>query len=48
MEDSHDSIEVLTVDEHAAERWRESREQALRVGRVWWSNDKGHHRSPGV
>ena len=29
MEDTHDSIEVLTVDEHAAERWRESREQAV-------------------
>ena len=26
MEDSHDNIEVLTVDEHAAERWRESKE----------------------
>ena len=26
MEDSHDTIEVLTVDEHAAERWRESKE----------------------
>ena len=26
MEDSHDTIEVLTVDEHATERWRESKE----------------------
>merc|ERR1719422_91433 len=26
MEDSHDTIEVLTVDEHAAERWRESKD----------------------
>ena len=32
MEDSHDSIEVLTVDEHAAERWRESREQTVAGG----------------
>ena len=26
MDDTHDNIEVVTVDEHAAERWRESRE----------------------
>jgi len=38
MEDSHDTIEVLTVDEHAAERWRESKDMGSTNGD---SND--HH-----